>query len=330
VIEPASLIGFGLVFMGVSWTASVVLCGAVLLARSVLKRLGPCAERRAAAWSVTLPPVFGLYLVGALVTDSAAGLWLGDHCPQHAHHLHLCLYHGAEWATLPWAVATMLFVTAVFVSRATQQVGHYWTACAALQRLISVARSIAAGDCADVLIVPADAPFCFVGGVFRPRIFVSSSAWERLDDKERRAVVEHERAHVEQGDLWRRSVLGFLSLFGVPVLSAKVLALWNHATERLCDRRAACGLEEPTAIARALLNLARAGKVSAVSPTVSFIGTCDVAERVEAVLEGGPDGAAAARWLGAAVALLAAPSFLLSALLADPLHHAIETILGMI
>jgi Zn-dependent protease with chaperone function len=330
VIEAASLIGFGLVFMGASWTASVVLCGAVFLARTALRRLGPCAERRAAACSVTLPPVFALYLVGALVTHSAAGLWLGDHCPEHDHHLHLCLYHGAAWATLPWAVATMLFVTAVFVARAARQIVQHWTAGSALQQLIGAARSIADGHGAEVVIVPADASFCFVGGVLRPRIFVSSSAWDRLDGQERRAVVEHERAHIEQGDLWRRCGLGLLSLVGAPVLSRRVLALWDHATERLCDRRAAGALEEPTAIATALLNLVRAGAAGSVTPALSFIGTCDVAGRVEAVLLGHPDGTPAAQRLAAALAASTATLFLLLALFANPLHHAIETVLGML
>jgi Zn-dependent protease with chaperone function len=328
-IEPAAFIAFGLVFFGLTCGASLVSCVGFLLGHRACRRRGVRVERQAATVAVVLPPVLGLSVTLALVARSLVAPWLGllDHCPSHAHHLHLCIHHGAAWAHQRWAVAASAGATVLLLARLVQRLAAMGSARSALRALAGVGQPVDGAE-QDVLLAPSDVPFCFVGGLRTPRIFVSTAAWDRLADDERRAMLEHERAHVAGGDLWRRTLLGALALFGFPVLVHRVLAAWDHATERLCDRQSAQSIGEPTAVARALVVLARAGAGRAVPCAAAFVSRCHVVDRVESVLASEPEGQVPARRLGAMACATAAAVLVSAAVLAEPLHHAIETLLG--
>lgn len=326
-----SLIGFGLVFWALCLAVSLVVSAGHRACSGWLRRQGAWVERRATALATLTPPLVAAIVTVALAAHSLLGPALGgaDHCPGHGHHLHLCLRHGQAWASQPFAVALVAAFTALFVLRAAPLLAAH-----ARTRLASraLARASWQPDPAQPLLrlVSDASPYCFAVGVRSPRIFMSTAAWDVLAPDERAAVLAHERAHLEQGDLWRRTVLGAAAVFGVPVLVEGVLRAWGHATERLCDRRAADEVGSPVAIAGALVTLARAGAGlrHGAAGAASFISGCSVVERVEAILAGGPDGRTAATWFGRAAVAGAIVLVVGVAALADPLHHLVETVLG--
>ena len=331
-IEPRGLIGFALTFLVASWAFSIALGAIVLLGARWLRSRGPSAERRAATYAVALPPAIGLAVVSLLAGYSAFGSWLGvvDHCPEHHHHLHLCLFHGAEWASQGWAVAAVALFGTFAAVRVVHHAATLWRARLDLRRIAGISRCVES-PAGEVLLAPANRPFCFVAGLVRPRIFVSVAAWECLDDEERLAMLAHERAHADQGDPWRRSVLGLIAIFGAPLVAVRLLTLWGRATERLCDHRAAALLSRPEAVARALVSLSGARAVRPPRAAPCFVpGARDLIDRVEAVLAGHGDGRLAARRIGRTAVLLAASVIAAAGALAQPIHHALETLLGRI
>ncbi len=330
-MQATSLIGFALAFLVASVVGSTLLGSAVLVSRPWLRAAGPRAERRAAAYAILLPPLLSLALVTVLAGYSVVGPWMGleDHCPQHLHHLHLCLFHGANWASEGWAVATVALLAFLVATRIVHHVITLWRARAGLKRIARVSRRLSS-PAGEILLAPASTPFCFVAGLFKPRIFVSSAAWERLDDEERRAMLAHEMAHAEQGDLWRGSALRMSALFGAPWISSQVVAVWNAATERLCDHRAAIAVGEPEFVARALVSLSRTNGLVPRSATACFVpNRNDVIERVEAVLAARGDGRLAAQRMAIAAAILTASVLVGTTALAGPIHHALESLLGI-
>jgi Zn-dependent protease with chaperone function len=182
----------------------------------------------------------------------------------------------------------------------------------------------------DVLLAPARERFCFAaraGG--RGRIFVSTAAWEALEPAARDAMLAHERAHIRQGDLRTAVLLDLASLLCAPIAGAALVARWRDACERSCDREAARAAG-PIAVAEALLAVARGRLAPLPAFGVASFHSPDgaLAARVEALLRGGPDGRRAAGRLRAAALAAALAVGAASALLADPLHHALETLLG--
>lgn len=324
-IDPGSLIGFGLALLVTTWISSAALCGAVLGTRRWLARLGPGVERAAAAGALTLAPFAGIALITALAAHSLSPASFGsiDHCSHHGHHPHLCLVHGGPWMDEVWAVMLLSMTGAVFAIRILRTMAGSWKTIRALARL----RRAASTGPGGVLIAPAERAFCFAGGVRRPRIYISTGAWNSLADDERRAVLAHERAHIAQSDLRRHVVLALAALLGAPRLSSRALALWRGATERLCDQRAAREVS-PTAVASALVTMSRL----APGPSVgfSFGRAAGIVERVEALLADHPPSGHLAHRLAWAGWILLAGFAAASFLFADPLHHLLETLLGVL
>ncbi len=331
-IEASSLIGFALAFLGASWLGSAFLGGLVLLGRRRLGSAGPRAVRRAAACALVLPPALGLSIVLVLSGYSVVGPWLGlpDHCPAHSHHLHLCVFHGTAWAEQPWAVTTVALIGTAVALRAVHHAAALWRARLALRRVARISRRLAS-PVGELLLAPASTPFCFVAGLLAPRIFVSTGAWERLDANERQAMLAHEQAHAEQGDLWRRSALGAFALFAAPLIAPRLLALWRRATERLCDHRAAVTVGDPEPVVRALVKLSTLGAGASRRAAACFVPTAgEVVDRVEAVLAAGGDGHAAARRIAIGAAIVVTLVLVGSTVFAGPIHHAVESLLGSI
>jgi Zn-dependent protease with chaperone function len=324
VIQAGSAIGFALAYLVVAWSVSAVLCAGALLARASLARRGPGLERAAAASALLLGPVAGLLLMLSLSGHSLATLWFGwaDHCGQHGHHPHLCWLHGGGWADRATAVVPLAMLAAFVLVRVVQKLSAAWSARRALARL----ERIAAPGPGGLLIAPSERIFCFAAGLRRPRVYISSAAWRLLDEEQRRAVLAHERAHVAHGDLAADAALAYVALFAAPLLGRRVLAMWRAASERLCDQRAAAEVDS-AAVAGALVALARA---AAPAPAgVAFASPAGVIERVEALLADSPADSGAARRFTRGVWIAIAGLGVTAAVFADPLHHALETLLGV-
>jgi beta-lactamase regulating signal transducer with metallopeptidase domain len=181
-------------------------------------------------------------------------------------------------------------------------------------------------DAGAVRIVDSERAFCFVAGRV-PAIYVSSRVWDELPLAEREALVAHESAHVEHGDLRMRVVLEICLVFAAPLVGDRVRATWLGASERLCDAHAASA-SSPEIVASAMVSLCR---LQASRPATSFGFTPTVAElaaRVESVLADRPLGKRTATLAGRIVAATCAMLIAGAAIAAEPLHHAFETLLG--
>jgi Zn-dependent protease with chaperone function len=330
-IQPGSLLGFGLVFLAVSWAGSALLGGALLALRKRVRRTGPRTERALAAAALIAPP-----FAAATLVVSLAGLSLmqvlsgrGDHCTTHDHHLHLCLQHGGDWAENTVAVLALLLLGSVLVAGLVRRL-HAYRATSELIREIE-RHAVARHDLpTDVSLVPSGTPLCVTAGIRKPRILISTASWNLLAVDERRAVLAHERAHIEHGDTRWRLALSLLGAFGLPGLGRRLLAIWMHAAERLCDWRASITVEEPTVVAQALVRLARASSVARaprIAETLAFASPNSVADRVEAILDAEPDGAALGSRALTALAVAATLHSVATILFAGPLHHLLETLL---
>ncbi len=322
-----SLIGFALVFVLCAWTMSAI--ASLWVAVGTHRHLGAAAEKRAAALSLLLPPMIASIVVLCLAGFSVfpESLGMTDHCDSHGHHLHLCLVHGGEWANRTWAVSLVAVLAAILVMRLVR-LGDAIVGSRRRFRIIERSSVRIQGGDIPVFLAPSGRSFCFVSGFFSPRIFVASSLWERLSVEERCAMLSHERMHVANGDLWRSIVLQVFSLLGAPVFSAWSKQRWDDATERLCDRMAADEADDAGPIASALVNWARPHRLGVA---LSFLPRPEsVEDRVVAVLYQEDTGHVAARILLIRAAVGIASITLLTLSLADPLHHAFETLFGLI
>lgn len=325
-MSVGSLIAFGLVFAGVSLTLSLVLNSLLWWARGRLRPLGAWVERRAAAAALLLPPLLGLAVVAALGAESLLALSAGtDHCLGHDHHLHLCVQHGAAWLTQPWALSLVAAGCTFVGTRFVVAVWAHAMAQRAANRLRSLGKAL---DDARSYLVPSQERFAFTAGVASPAVIISQGAWDALERSEREAVVAHELAHLAHGDLWWRATLGFAASLGAPVLSSHSLRLWELAAERLCDREAARRVGRASTVASAMLALARRTAPAMAPAGAIFAAANDVPERITSLLRDEPSGRPAARRLAFSLAFAAISLALACAVFAQPLHHALETLLG--
>lgn len=334
-MSAASLIGFAVVFLLVSWLASALLT----LALGPLGRRGPAVERRIASLTAALPVLFSAAVTLTLGVASLVGV---DHCQSHGEHAHLCLQHGEGWADRSWALAFLAVGLLVVVARSGALAlamirGHRW-----LRRLLRSCPDVRASG-AELLLVPSDRPFCFVAGLRRPTIFVSAAVRELLAEDEWRAMLAHERGHIAARDLRHRLALELSLLLAAPLCAARVRHAWDSATERLRDSDAA-DLEAPEAVASALVRLAQASlrapgrsrTLAVASFVASFIAAfappapapSSLAVRITSLLDRAPRGERAARRIAGALILTIASLTSLAVALAEPLHHVFETLLG--
>ncbi len=311
------LAGFALVFLVTVVTLSAI--GALVhgAARGWLQKAGPMVERRAAEAAAIVPVIIGVIAVGALVVQSMVGV---DHCQVHDHHAHLCFTHGAQWIERSWVVVVLAVATATFVGRAAIMGATYLRGARSIRALYKLSRAHG-----DVRLVESDRAFCFVA---RRGVFVSSRVWSLLPAGERDALVAHEHAHVQHGDLAKRVVLEALLLFAAPLIGERIRTAWMRASERLCDAHAASVTGDPEVVARAMVSMCRIG---ATQPALGFAFTPTVDElaaRIQTLLDGGPLGERAAVVLarvGFAACILLA---VVGVAAAEPIHHAFETLLG--
>jgi Zn-dependent protease with chaperone function len=321
-VTAASLIGFGVVFLLVCGVTSGLVTLWLLARRHVHAARGAAVERRAAELAATLPVVLGIAVVAILALESVTGI---DHCDVHGHHAHLCLWHGAIWLDRAGAVAA-LFAGAVVVA-----VRGGALALGMARARSMVARLRVAGTRRQrVHVVQSDRVFCFVAGLVRPTIFASSAARAALAPDEWEAMLAHEASHVRHHDLRRRLRLELLLLFAAPLTAIAIRERWDLATERLRDADAADAVGSSETVASALVRMARRAAEHRLAGVAAFTPQGDqvLTARVASLLDAAPRGDAAARHLGWRSLGFAAGLVILALVLADPLHHALETLLG--
>jgi Zn-dependent protease with chaperone function len=312
-----ALAGFGLVFVVTAWTVSVLGGLAIASARGWLRRLGPMTEQRAAEVAAVLPLVLAVLTVAILIAHSTLGT---DHCAAHDHHAHLCVVHGAPWIERTWVVVALAVAAATMLGRMVIVVGSYVRGARGIRDLQRLSR-----QAGQVRLVESDRAFCFVA---RAGIYVSSRAWSALPDGERAALVAHEAAHVDHGDLRKRAMMEALLVFAAPFVGDRVRTAWLHASERRCDARAAAVIGAPETVASAMISMCRL-QTARPAPSFGFTPTADeLAGRVQAVLAGSPVGERTAVVLTRSVVVFCLVLAILGLAAAEPIHHAFETLLG--
>lgn len=322
-MSAASLIGFGVAFFLVCATTSALLVTVFHVSRELLARRGAAVERRAAELVAILPIVLGIAVVAILATQSMIGF---DHCDVHGHHAHLCLHHGTVWLDHASAIAALAVSVTVVLARTAVLVTGLVRGYAHVARM----RRIAERSISGARVVPSNQVFCFVAGIWRPTIFVSTGARDALDDDEWHAMLAHEASHVRHRDLASRLLLDCAMLFAAPLVGIYIRDRWDDATERLRDADAAETLGAPEPVASALVRMSRAAITARVRAVATFTANADrtLATRVHALLDEAPRGDSYAASLRRRV--LAASTLVVATLIlfAEPLHHALETLLG--
>lgn len=185
-------------------------------------------------------------------------------------------------AGLPLLVWTALAgAAAIRTLRQTQQVVRVWLAqprlepAPALQALFT-----ALGVAGRVDLIATEVPLALCYGLWRPRILLSAGLLARLAPDELRAVVLHERAHVQRRDPLR--LLGWCMLDAACWWLPPGLARARLRYELLADR-AVIRAGARVALARALLNLLERPVSAAVAP-VALGGLSMTAARIDHLL----------------------------------------------
>jgi Zn-dependent protease with chaperone function len=170
------------------------------------------------------------------------------------------------------------------------------------------------GSDGGIAVMPSPIPTAFALPGRPGQIVVSQGMLQLLDGDERRALLAHERAHL---DLHHHRYLRAAELAGafLPILRPLVIRV-RLATERWADEEAATRIGDRHLVARAL------ARASLAQPQLNFgmLGMSDsgVVARVEALLE---PPLAARRFVESAYAIAASCTALLLVLSVEQVHH---------
>ena len=145
-----------------------------------------------------------------------------------------------------------------------------------------------AGEPAPVLVVPQNAPFVLLAGVWRARLVVSQAVVQALPEEPLAAALRHEYAHRESRDNLKRLLI-LLAPGVVPGVRGMgtLERAWARFTEWAADDRAAAGdSRRSLSLAEALVRVARLGAAPSPAPlaTSRLADGRDLAERVERLL----------------------------------------------
>ena len=296
----------GAVALPAAWVTAL----ASLALLPLVRRLSPVARGEASAWIGLLPALVAAALIAAISVPSVLyGLGLGsDHCFGHAHHPHVCFWHGAAlpaWLAVVgsggWAWLVFGFARTISRLVHTERRGR---------RLAALGRPDA-----GFRVVPSSLAVCHVVGVVRPTVILSRAVRDRLDPRELRAVVAHEHAHVARADTRWSAIL---ALAGCIAPTGAWQALWRDAAEEAADDVAASVTDGPT-VASALVAVARMG----LDPTPGLgFGAGRLERRVLRML--GAPGRPRSSCVTAGAVLMALSALAVVAGAHERLHHAVE------
>ncbi len=280
------------------------------------------ARHRACVWLslAAMPAALGLLaLLAALLPAFGLGV---DHCLGHgvgpSHHPHLCPSHSAA---TPGPI--LVLVASAVVVRAGWAIVEFIRD-ALLTR--ATARLLVEGSerRGDARVFESAEPQAFVLGLIAPKLYLSRGLLA-LDDDVVAPAIAHERAHVRARDgLWR-GLLSLISMLHLPGVAAQLRARLVAAQELAADDEAARELGDPVRVAESLLALARLAAPRS-SPGLSFMHG-DLEARVRALLDPRARDAASPM---PALALAYGALVVTIGALHDPVHHALETILGVL
>lgn len=292
-----------------------------------LSSVGPARRARILTGLCVAPLLVGLLQTCLFFLPGVLGvIWPElDHCLSHsaAGHAHLCLVHPptAAGAWLGWLV---VLIALIGLGRPLlRDITRTWRSARLVRQLIRTAPS--SGE-DGVRIVESSHPIAAATAV-DSEVIVSSSLVEALPSSLLHAVVEHERAHVNRRDPWRRMCAMLFSAGHMPAVRERLLADLELACEQASDETAAAAIGDRVQMAQALLAVARllTQAPAPTSPITVAFGGSSISARVDALLapplvEG--RAATEALWLAAAT--------LFCAVAASPGHHLVEHFIALL
>lgn len=324
------------------WLDALTLFLLLAYGLSVLVALVPtgqaAAADRFARGLVLAPPLVALALVGLGFWPSLRAVLGGDdHCAGAiAGHPHLCWLHGAGGAGGMAHDAVALLVLALVAAVAAWHAFHWGQMLGRLRLLDSLAvpsreaevrcllEAAGASWPAGLTVVSFERPVCFVVGVRRPRLIMSTAVLDAMAPADLRAVVAHEAAHLARRDnVWR--LAGHVALlFHLPWLGRRAWRRWSLTTEAACDDMAARAMGSRVEVAEALVRFQRLGQQRGAGPVlgVAFGRAGALETRVRWLLDPPPQAPwlTVARWWPWCLLLVAGWQ-------ADAVHEALEALL---
>lgn len=308
--------------------------GAALLARLVARSTR--LRGSSLVWvSLAIGPlVVALLGTAALVAPSP---FAGCHCLTHSHHPHICLLHPTLAEPL---LGPALIVVGLWLAAILRGIARQASSLARAARVTRQVRKVAAervGE-ADVRLLDCGGASAFTVGTLAPMIVVDRDLWNRLSEPERNAVLHHEQRHVHRADTLTLVALR-LCLALQPWLPRGLVDRWRHAAELECDRHAAEHVGSSSAVAQALVSVSRLraqASPQTLLPDDAAVGVFDgggIEDRVVALLDG-PERPASQRSGANDVLSLMLPALGVIVLIlvwpGDHVHHAIETVIGLV
>jgi beta-lactamase regulating signal transducer with metallopeptidase domain len=223
-------------------------------------------------------------------------------------------------ATLAASILIGAAIRALRSIWATQRVVRSWT---------REARTIDFAELSiPAFVIEAKFPVVAIVGIFHQRLFIARQVLEHCSTEELRAVVAHERAHLQHRDNFLRLLLlCFPDLLSITPIAARLERAWTQASEERADdeaARAGLGLE----LASALCKVARLARGSLQLPVMALYHGADVAHRANRLLQPTIRSTSAkscsmATWLG--FALLIAAILIAASIELPRLHAVTET-----
>ncbi len=247
------------------------------------------------------------------------------HCPDHGDgHLHFCMTHPPQtWGESGlWLLIVGLglgYLTLVSIRLARFVRSHR-----VLRQLTSTARFDANYD---AWVVESGPPLAITVGVLHKRTVLSSGLLLAIPSRLVEAIVAHEKAHERRHDAFWRAVTRFLSLGHVPATRRALQADLELTCEQACDEEAGSSIGDRLRVAEALIAVARVRQDAVMfgSAVMAF-----AAQGLDARIESLLASPARSVWSRSFMLGLVATGVLVALVLADPLHHFAETLLGLL
>ena len=248
-----------------------------------------------------------------------------DHCALHDDgHAHFCLFH------LPTGVPSIvmwclfaLVLAALFVATG-KRFAQLRRSRLAIHQLVSTAtrdRSL------GVLVVESDEPLALTTGMFKANMLLSTGLLRSLSSDLVRVIVEHERAHARRADALWRVVSTVAAAVIPPVTRRALLADLELASEQACDEEAGATVGSRVRVAQALVATGRLlGCAERYRPAAIGFGGGTVVPRAHSLLADRIPHSrtfVVTRWIILAALTLTAMA------VAEPFHHAIETLFAL-
>ncbi|MFZ5480825.1 MAG: M56 family metallopeptidase [Myxococcota bacterium] len=311
------VLGFALACAAVAFSAGGFVSLPAWALATASRRLPLPAARRAdlALFAGVLPGLVAAGVLAGVATPSLLDA-LGvrpDHCGGHDHHVHLCVVHAA---TIPARLAGLGALAAVVLA---VRAGAVFAGLVRMGRRLSALERLGRVE-GDVVRLPGSPRLCHAVGLLRPRVLVSDSLARAVAADQLAAALSHERAHLRRRDPLALALLTLASFAALPWVARAATAAFREAAEEAADADAARA-HGAVGVAEALLSVAR---LQTRLPLLAFGGE-GLERRVRALLADAP----AARGYGPGLVLAGTIAGIAAAVLAsEPLHHAVETLLG--